>query len=132
MTKEEIKKWIEEHEAEVKMAAKITAGVVIAVVVGKKLKKSFSTMNYTPKVESIPVEAPKVIRKLPQEIIDLGFEMYSDGGRYIEFANYGVDLPELKIEDMHKVIDAIKDVPGFNPEETGIQAMFNIYGLDKT
>jgi hypothetical protein len=133
MKKEEIKKWFKEHESEVKTAVKITAGIVIAVVIGKQIKKSFATMNYTPKVETIPVpnEVPKKIRELPQELVDLGFEMYSDGDRYIEFANYGTDLPELKISDMHRVIDAIKDVPGYNPDETGIQAMFNIYGLDK-
>lgn len=131
MKKGEIKKWFKEHENEVKTAVKITAGIVVAVVIGKQIKKSFATMNYTPKVKTIPVETPKKIRKLPQELIDLGFEMYSDGDRYIEFANYGIDLPELKIDDMHKVIDTIKDVPGFNPDETGIQAMFNIYGLDK-
>ncbi|MBO7450719.1 MAG: hypothetical protein J6U54_10150 [Clostridiales bacterium] len=131
MKKDEIKKWFKEHESEVKLACKITAGIVIAVVVGKKLKKSFATMEYTPKVETIPKEAPKFVRNLPKEIVDLGFETYDLGERWMEFANYGTDLPELKIDDMHKVIDAIKDVPGFNPEETGIQAMFNIYGLDK-
>lgn len=131
MKKDEIKKWFKEHESEVKTAAKITAGIVIAVVIGKKLKKSFATMNYTPKVETIPKEAPKIVRNLPQELVDLGFELYSDGERWMEFANYGTDLPELKIDDMHKVIDAIRDIPGFNPDETGIQAMFNVYGLDK-
>lgn len=127
--KTEIKKWFEEHETEVKTAAKIAAGVVIAVVISKTIKKSFATMDYTPKVETIPKEAPKV-RKLPQELVDLGFEIYSDGNRYLEIANYGVDLPELKTSDMHKVVEAIKDVPGFNLEKTGIQAMINIYGLD--
>lgn len=130
MKKDKIKKWFKEHESEVKIAVKVTAGIVIAVVVGKKIKKSFATMKYTPKVETIPKEAPKCIRDLPQGIADLGFETYDVGEKWMEFANYGVDLPELRIDDMHKVIDAIKDVPGFNPEKTGIQAMFNIYGLD--
>lgn len=131
MKKDEIKKWIKEHEAEVKMTAKITAGVVIAIVVGKTIKKSFANVEYTPAVETIPKEAPKLIRKLPQELVDLGFDVYSNGDRYMEFANYGVDLPELKTSDMHKVIEAIKEIPGFNPDESGIQAMFNIYKLDK-
>lgn len=131
MKKDEIKKWIKEHESEVKTAAKITAGIVIAVVVGKKLKKSFATMNYTPKVETIPKEAPKIVRNLPQELVDLGFELYEYGDCWIEFANYGESRPEWTIEGMHNAVEAIKKIPGFNPDETKVQAMFNVYGLDK-
>lgn len=130
MKKEEVKKWVEDHKSEIKTAVKIVAGVTIAIVIGKKLKSNHvasettKTITYSPKM-------PDIGRELPAELVDMGFSVFSNDKNYIEYADYGEMVPELAIEDMHKAVDAIKDIPGFNPDKTRIQAMFNVYKLDE-
>lgn len=133
ITKETIKKWYEDHETQVKTGikvAEIALGVTAAIVIGKKLMSGKASIP----VEAIPTtpDIPKDIRQLPQSLIDMGFEVYSDGNKFIEFANYSgkPQCIDLDIDSLHDVVDAIKDIDGFG-ENTRIQAMFNVYDLDQ-
>ena len=129
MTKEEIKKWIEDHKTEIETGAKIAAGIVIAVVIGKKIHGLKSSVTPTKTITYKGVETPKTIRELPKLLVDNGFEVYSDGKNFLEFADYGDGVPDLTIEGMHEALEAIKEIPGFN-ENSRIQAMFNVWGLE--
>lgn len=129
MKKDEVKKWIKDHENEIKTGAKIAAGIAISVVIGKKIHGLKSSVTPTKTITYKGVEVPETIRELPKMLVDNGFQVYSDGKNFLEFADYGESVPELTIEGMHEALDAIKDIPGFT-DETRIQAMFNVYGLD--
>lgn len=130
MKKEDVKKWIKDHESEIETGAKIAAGVAISIVIGKKIHGLKSSVAPTKTITYKGVEAPKTIRELPKLLVDNGFEVYSDGKNFMEFADYGDSIPELTIDGMHEALEAIKDIPGFN-DKTRIQAMFNVYGLDE-
>lgn len=127
MTKEEIKKWIEEHKTGIKTVAGLAVMFTGLVV----LKKKIGNMSSSNPIHAIPNdELPKTIIELPKELIEMGFETYTDGRNFIEFADYGVnDVIDLTADDLHKVADAIKLIPGFN-ENSRIQAMFNVWGLE--
>lgn len=132
MTKEDVKKWMEEHEKQIKLGVKIAAGVTLAIVIGKKLS-STKTKVIENTIETTAEEAPKAItakcRELPLELIKQKFEVYSEGPRWIEFADYGEGIG-MTIEEAHRAINAISKIDGFS-DETRIQAMFNVCCLDE-
>lgn len=126
ITKESIKKFYENHKTAIHTGAKIALGVTAAIVIGKKLTSGKASIP----VEDVPTTPD--IRQLPQSLIDMGFEVYSDGDAWLEFANYSgkPQCVDLDIDSLHDVVDMIKDIDGFG-DETRIQAMFNVYGLDQ-
>lgn len=132
ITKESIKKFYEDHETQIKTGikiAEIALGVTAAVIIGKKLTSGKNSVDVDVKTVDVP-ELPT--RQLPQALIDMGFEVYSDGERFVEFANYNCkpQSVDLDIDGLHDVVDMIKDIEGFG-ENTRVQAMFNVYNLDQ-
>jgi hypothetical protein len=132
ITKESIKKFYEDHETQIKTGikiAEIALGVTAAIVIGKKLTSGKNSVDVAVKTVDVP-ELPT--RQLPQELINMGFEVYSDGGKCLEFANYNdkSQSVDLDINGLHDVVDMIQDIDGFG-ENTRVQAMFNVYNLDQ-
>lgn len=125
---EKIKKFWEENKGTIKTIVKVAAGVAITVAVGKAIKKSFSTVSYTPKPIDIPIpKKPNV--KLPTELVDMGFVEESVGPHWIEFSDWCAIDPDHTIDDMHKAIDLIPKISGFD-ENARVQAMFNVYKIN--
>jgi hypothetical protein len=129
ITKESIKKFYDDHETQIKTGAKIALAITAAVIIGKKLTSGKNSVDVAVKTVDVP-ELPT--RQLPQTLIDMGFEVHSDGERFVEFANYNCkpQSVDLDINGLHDVVDMIQDIEGFG-ENTRVQAMFNVYNLDQ-
>lgn len=127
-TKEKLRKFYEEHEEAIQIGARIAATTIIGVCLAKLVKRSFATVKVTPKPQEIKLP---VHREITKELMDLGYECYGSGDKWIEFANYGGDdiVPLMTVENAHKAIDAATKLKGFN-KDSGIQLMFNVFMLD--
>lgn len=122
---EEAKKWISEHEREVKKGVKIAAGLIITVVICKKISKAGTKLE----IPESAIDIPKVEKALPKELIEKGFEIFDQGSNWMEIADYNDYGIELSIDDMHRCVNALRNIPGFT-ENSRIQAMFNVYNLE--
>jgi hypothetical protein len=136
MTKEDVKRFWEDHKVAIKTGVKIGVGIAAAVVIGKKLKSHCSESDVLkpeliecakcatkPKVEFTPPSVPK-------SLIEFGVPAW-DGcySKYLEFM-----LPtaqpdgtgySTKVSDLPRLIDAIHDIPGVT-DESSVWALFNI------
>jgi hypothetical protein len=123
MTKEKAREFWEEYKEKIKTVAKIAVGVTIAVVIGKKIKKSLGTASYTPKPVDIPIPS-KPDLEVPTELVKQGFYAEGSGPDWIDMITE--DDVCLTIDDLHEAVENLKKIKGFNDDST-VQAMFGVY-----
>ena len=126
--KEKLKKFYKEHEETINTGAKIAAGLVIGLVVCKRIKKAFSTISYTPRPQEIKIPETTAYTKpvLPRVLDSAGYTVENWSPRYVEIWNWAAtDKAMPTIEQLHDQVEALRDIKGFT-ENTRIQAMFNL------
>lgn len=135
MTKEELKKKYEDHKEVIKVAAFGVITTVIAVAIGKKLKKT--SIAIESEIKDAAAEAVKALPEpefkappVPKSLISFGVpEWLGCWSKCLEFhlpfAMGGNESYPTKVKDLPALIDAIKDIPGVD-DESELTAMFNI------
>lgn len=137
MTKEDVKKFWEDHKVAIKTGVKIGVGIAAAVVIGKKLKSHGSGSNDVLNPELI--ECAKCAAKpkadftppaVPKSLIEFGVPGWE--GCYSKCLEFMLPMAQpdgsgypTKIGDLPRLIDAIRDIPGVT-DESEVWALFNI------
>jgi hypothetical protein len=122
-TKEKVKKFYEDHKEGIQTAAKIAVGAIVIAVIGKKIKKSFGTVSYTPRPVDIPIPNKRPL-EVPPELVKKGFYAEACGTDWIDMISEA-DV-NLTIQDLHEAVEDLKKIDGFD-ENSSVQAMFNVF-----
>lgn len=135
MTKEELKKKYEDHKEVIKVAAFGVITTVIAVAIGKKLKKKSIAIESS--IKDAAAEAVKAIPEpgfkapaVPKSLVSFGVPAWLGCWSkclefHLPFAMGENESYPTKVKDLPALIEAIKDIPGVD-DESELTAMFNI------
>ena len=129
MTKEEIKKWIEDHKEPIIIGIKLVGAITMAVIIGKAISKTkevpMTVVYDMPPAKDIP-KAPDI----PMGLIKHGVSEWDtiENGVLefmLPFAQPDSGKYPTKLKDIYEILDALKDVPGIT-DDTDVWAQFSI------
>ena len=129
MTKEEIKKWIEDHKEPIIIGIKLVGAIAMAVIIGKAISKTkevpMEVIYDMPPVKDIP-KAPDI----PMGLIKHGVSEWDIIGTgvlefMLPYAQPDSRKYPTKLKDIYEILDALKDVPGIT-DDTDVWAQFSI------
>lgn len=131
MTKEEIKKWIEDHKAPIIIGIKLVGAIAMAVIIGKAISKTKNVpmeVIYDLPPENIP-ELPKA-PDIPTGLIRHGISEWDTVEKGVlefmtPFAQPDSGKYPTKLKDLHEILEALKDVPGIT-DDTDVWAQVSI------
>lgn len=140
MTKEEIKKFIEDHKAPIIIGIKLVGMIAMAVIIGKAISKPknvpMEVIYDMPPVRDIPDMS--VIPKspdIPMGLIRHGISEWDTVEKGVlefmtPYAQPDSGKYPTKLKDLYEILEALKDVPGID-DETDVWALFSV-GRDNT
>lgn len=120
MTKEEIKKFIEDHKAPIIIGIKLVGMIAMAVIIGKAISKPknvpMEVVYDMPPVRDIP-KAPDI----PMGLIKHGISEWDTVEKGVlefmtPFAQPDSGKYPTKLKDLHEILEALKDVPGITDD----------------
>lgn len=120
MTKEEIKKWIEDHKEPIIIGIKLVGTITMAVIIGKAISKPknvpMEVIYDMPPVRDIP-KAPDI----PMGLIKHGISEWDTIEKGVlefmtPFAQPDSGKYPTKLKDLHEILEALKDVPGITDD----------------
>lgn len=131
MTKEEIKKWIEDHKEPIIIGIKLVGAIAVAVIIGKAISKTKEVpmeVIYDLPPENIP-ELPKA-PDIPTGLIRHGISEWDTVEKgVLEFMTPFVQPDSgkypTKLKDLHEILEALKEVPGIT-DDTDVWALVSI------
>lgn len=131
MTKEEIKKWIEDHKEPIIIGIKLVGAIAMAVIIGKAIYKTKEVpmeVIYDLPPENIP-ELPKA-PDIPMGLIKHGISEWDTVEKGVlefmtPFAQPDSGKYPTKLKDLHEILEALKDVPGIT-DDTDVWAQVSI------
>lgn len=122
MTKEEIKKWIEDHKEPIIIWIKLVGAIAMAVIIGKAISKTKNApmeVIYDLPPENIP-ELPKA-PDIPMGLIKHGISEWDTVETGVlefmtPFAQPDSGKYPTKLKDLHEILEALKEVPGITDD----------------
>lgn len=129
MTKEEIKKWIEDHKEPIIIGVKLVGAIAMAVIIGKAISKPknapMEVIYDMPPVRDIP-KAPDI----PMGLIKHGISEWDTIEKGVlefmtPFAQPDSGNYPTKLKDLHEIIESLKDIPGIT-DDTDVWAQFSV------
>jgi len=131
MTKEEIKKWIEDHKEPIIIGLKLVGAITMAVLIGKAISKTKNVpmeVIYDLPPENIP-EFPKA-PDIPMGLIRHGVSEWDTVEKGVlefmtPFAQPDSGKYPTKLKDLHEILEALKDVPGIT-DDSDVWAQFSV------
>ena len=131
MTKEEIKKWIEDHKEPIIIGIKLVGAIAMAVIIGKAISKTKEVpmeVIYDLPPENIP-ELPKA-PDIPMGLIRHGISEWDTVEKGVlefmtPFAQPDSGKYPTKLKDLYEILEALKDVPGIT-DDTDVWAQFSV------
>jgi hypothetical protein len=131
MTKEEIKKWIEDHKEPIIIGIKLVGAIAVAAIIGKAISKTKEVpmeVIYDLPPENIP-ELPKS-PDIPMGLIKHGISEWDTVEKGVlefmtPFAQPDSGKYPTKLKDLHEILEALKEVPGIT-DDTDVWAQVSI------
>lgn len=131
MTKEEIKKWIEDHKEPIIIGIKLVGAIAMAVIIGKAISKTKEVpmeVIYDMPPENIP-KLPKA-PDIPIGLIKHGISEWDTVEKGVlefmtPFAQPDSGKYPTKLKDLHEILEALKEVPGIT-DDTDVWAQVSI------
>lgn len=129
MTKEEIKKWIEDHKEPIIIGIKLVGTIAMAVIIGKAISKPknvpMEVIYDMPPVRDIP-KSPDI----PMGLIKHGISEWDTVEKGVlefttPYAQPDSGKYPTKLKDIYEILEALKEVPGIT-DDTDVWALFSV------
>ncbi len=126
MTKEDVKKFLEENKAKIVFVGKVVGTVTLAVIIRKAISKPKSVPMDV--IIDMPPENIPIAPEIPKGLIEHGVSQWDTVEKgvlefMLPFAQ-GDKYP-TKLDDLHDIIEALKDIPGIDGD-TDVWAQFSV------